>query len=346
MPDRLVNLPARLLADIPGLTDEAVTVDVRDGADVHVSAGDAINLFTGRYQFDLDADMVVRQGQWVATWTCEAPATTYTQAFTVGPRPSAPISRFELRLLVGEAVGTAYDSTITDSDGEEIADDTIIGGPDNYRGWWVALDSPSIDAGRFRRVTDYNGSSMTLSSPLGGVPVSQTRYALFDMDPRRIDKAIDVAISDLSAIGRVGVRYSDIAVADNVLNVPVGITWVTGLWGEDVEGEEAEIPIANWEMLPGRRLRLATPAFDDTEAVTLTGIRPLSALVWDDSYLDIEPGPIVARARQHLHSTKAAGQGVDIDEHMRRQLAAENEYKDARRWVGGRARSGAMQVID
>lgn len=341
MPDRVLNRPATLTADIPGLTDEAVTVEVRDGADVQVSDGTATNLFNGRYSFDLDATLILRQGVWVATWTCDSPATTYTQSFTVGRLPTAPVSKYELRLLIGEASGTAHDSAITDSDGEEIADDTLIGGPDNYRGWWVALAPPSIDAGRYRRVVDYNGSSMILSSPLGAVPVSGTRYGLFDDDPRRIDKAIDVAISDLSAIGRVEVQLADIAVADNIISVPTGVTWVTGIWEDDVE-----IPLADWEMLPGRRIQLADGTYDDTESVTLTGIRALSALVWDDSLLDIEPGPVIARARQHIHSGKAAGQGIDIDEHMRRQLAAENEYQAARRWVGGRARSGAKQVIE
>lgn len=341
MPDRIVGSPATLFADLSGLSGEDVTVEVRDGADVHVHAGTATHLFGSRYRFDLTSDMVIRQGQWTATWLCVDPQRTHTQTFTVGRKPPAPITKFDLRMLVGEAVGEVYDSTVTVSDGEEIADDTLIGGPDNYRGWWVALDATSDDAGLFKRVTNYNGSTMILSSPFGSESINGTRYALLDLDPRKIDKAIDVAIADLSEIGRVEMQLTDIAVADNILSVPTGMTWVTGLWNGDTE-----IPLADWSMLPGRRIKLADGTYDDTESVTVIGIRSLSSLVWDDSYIDIEPGPIVARARQHLHSTMAAGAGVDIDEHMRRQLAAENEYQAARRWVGGRARSGAKQVIE
>ncbi|MCZ7536184.1 MAG: hypothetical protein M5T61_09820 [Acidimicrobiia bacterium] len=86
-------------------------------------------------------------------------------------------------------------------------------------------------------------------------------------------------------------------------------------------------------MLPGRRI-----AVSGASVVAISGTRPLSDPLWEDSTLDIDPAAVIARAAMALHAMRAAGQATDIEEHLRRQLASPTSMSEAFgvRWDGSR----------
>ena len=77
------------------------------------------------------------------------------------------------RLIVSEAT-SAGDTT-------GLIDDTLLGGDDNYNGWWVVATSPMANAGAVRRVSDFDSETSRLSwtRPLPEATVISNSYELW-----------------------------------------------------------------------------------------------------------------------------------------------------------------------
>lgn len=346
MPDRVLNKPATIIADLPSLTDEALTITVTDSIGTTVVPADpATPLGDGRYAYTVDAGAVTRAGIWNARFTqtdVETGAATVIASidFSVGRQVAVPTTKYQLRYLVARRVAEAVNGSIDTADEESIADPTLVGGAKNFRGWWLMLHPDHPEAGIPRRVTDYNGSALIISPPFSSVPPTRTRYYLSRVSPYELDEAIAVALAEISRTARIETQIAGIPAFDGIFTVPNGIHHITSLWVED-----AEVAFAASEMLPNRRVRLGA-AYDTTAAVTLVGLRGQTPLNWEDSTLDIEPSVVVAKAVVQLHAGRVAGAGVDVEEHLRRQITAQNEFDALIKRVSGRLVSGSKAVIE
>ena len=343
MADRVIGRDARISIDIPGLDGEDVAVEARDavGATV-VPAGSAADaLGEGRYAYTIPAALMVRQGLWTATYSVVGsdPVRAVTQTFSVGRTLPAGVTKYDLRYQIAQRVEDAIEGLITDADAGSLTDDTLTGGAGNYRGWYVALDPSSAEAGKFKRVADFNGSALELSSPFLSAPASGQRYIVFNISPLEVDRAIATAISEVSQIARVSTQVTGVTPVNGAADVPEGLRYISEVYADDTRLDQS-----GWTLAPGRRLILASVT--GVNALSLTGVRSLTPLLWEDSVLDIEPGVVIARAAQLLHANRAAGAGVDIDDHLRRQLTAASEFGDFRGRVSGRLEQGARAVID
>ena len=75
-------------------------------------------------------------------------------------------TREQLRRSIGRnLIGHRLIVTSATSDGDTtgLIDDTLLGGDDNYNGWWFVATSPMANAGTVRRVSDYDSASTRLS---------------------------------------------------------------------------------------------------------------------------------------------------------------------------------------
>ena len=75
-------------------------------------------------------------------------------------------TREQLRRSIGRnLIGHRLIVTSATSDGDTtgLIDDTLLGGDDNYNGWWFVATSPMANAGTVRRVSDYASATSQLS---------------------------------------------------------------------------------------------------------------------------------------------------------------------------------------
>ena len=110
-------------------------------------------------------------------------------------------TREQLRRSIGRnLIGHRLIVTSATSDGDTtgLIDDTLLGGDDNYNGWWFVATSPMANAGTVRRVSDYDSASTRLSwtRPLPEATVVNDSYELWPSEypPEVIHDYINQAI--------------------------------------------------------------------------------------------------------------------------------------------------------
>ncbi|WP_040668999.1 hypothetical protein, partial [Nitrolancea hollandica] len=265
-----------------------------------------------------------------------------TQLFSVGPAKPAALTRYRLREQILTRLDPVIRGTVNLVQGGNIVDEALIGGQDDYVGYWVLPHERHLEAGRPRRVIGYNGQTLILASPFDPDPEIGTEYLVSAIAPTEVDRAIETAIADLADVSRIPVRISGLVVdTDKRITLPDGLSHIYGVIKED--DKQTEILPKSWRMLPERRMQLENVIEGDT--VTVLGFRPHTPLLWEDSTLDIAPDAVVARAEEILHASRAGGAAVDPDERLRRQIAARQVYEDARKRTAGRIPPNATPII-
>jgi hypothetical protein len=325
-------------------TEVKVTV-INPLDDVIVAAAPAISLPNYRWMYELTT--VDMSGVWQVVWQVDD-TPMETQTFTVGPPTLAGMTAFEARVqAVRRVEGDSVIGRVTDVSGETFIDETLLGGKGNYVGWWVLINEKASTLPR--RVRSFSGSGMVVAPAFSVPPPPGTRYLLSPISPDEVDIAMRTAVSEVSDIARIEVHVPNIPLTtlsteSRVIQVPRGITHV-----HSVSVGGLSIPLQGWNMQRGRQLNILGGASAESGTqpfAAIIGIRPAGFSVWEDSILDFDSGTIIARVASLLHASRAGGQGADIDEHLRRQLAAMDEYQNLRSRAVGRPYPGSRLVID
>lgn len=102
------------------------------------------------------------------------------------------------RNLIGHRL---IDSTASSNDtAAGLIDDTLLGGDDNYNGWWIVLNSPQANRGSIRRISDYDSNTTRLVwlRPIPQATTAGTWYELWppDYPPSIIHDYIDQSIQE------------------------------------------------------------------------------------------------------------------------------------------------------
>jgi hypothetical protein len=150
-------------------------------------------------------------------------------------------TRAQLRTSVGYALGAIYVSSATaQGTTTTLIDTTLLGGDNDYIGWWVVFTSGS-NAGTIVRVTDYTSSSGTLTFPAVTQTENNDTYDLWDeaYPPTAIHDFFDQALIDAT-----GHAYDPIenvtlhAGASSRFDIPTGISMLTGVQYRSVSSAE------------------------------------------------------------------------------------------------------------
>ena len=340
MADRDLDRVATLSADLPGGDSDTIFLTVTDPfGTVIVDAVNVPSLGKNRYRYTTTVLLDI-EGIYSATWHYQDKDSDVHQQFTVGLQPVYGISKFDARIQIASRVSRVFYGQVSVADENLISDDSLIGGSQEFRYWWIMLDPSSNDAGRVFRVRDYNGQALELSSGFITIPDDGQTYILFDIDPREIDRAINLAISELAQQARIDMRLTNLDLlvdADDRVVLPPELSHVSELWSNGTKLLPTE-----WSMMPNRRIQFSTTPDAPTEVVAQ---RSAAAPVWEDSILEIDPPSLVARASNFLHASRAGGAAIDNEEHLRRQLAASDEYERVKRGAVGRIPPGSRAVI-
>ena len=125
-------------------------------------------------------------------------------------------TREQLRRSIGRnLIGHRLIVTSATSDGDTtgLIDDTLLGGDDNYNGWWFVATSMGANAGTVRRVSDYDSASTRLSwtRPLSEATAINDSYELWPSEypPDVIHDYINQAIGE--AAGHIYEPVEDVS---------------------------------------------------------------------------------------------------------------------------------------
>ena len=127
------------------------------------------------------------------------------------------------RNLIGHRL--IVSATTADGDATGLIDSTLLGGDDNYNGWWFVATSPMTNAGAIRRVSDYDAASTRLSwtRPLPEATVVNDSYELWPSEypPEIIHDYINQAIGE--AAGHIYEPVEDVSLhaGDGLARFPI-----------------------------------------------------------------------------------------------------------------------------
>ena len=216
------------------------------------------------------------------------------------------------RNLIGHRLIVSAATAAGDKTG--LIDKTLLGGDDNYNGWWLIVTSPAANAGAVRRVSDYDSTSARLSwtRPLAQATAVNDSYELWPSEypPEVVHDYINQAIGEaerhiyepvedvslqagggvtrfsvpegIDAISKVLVRVTASSPSPVDANSAVWKTLPSHLWGID-KGDRVLTLTEG-----GRRLAGSAP-------LKLVGGREPSALSTDDSTTAVPDEFVIAR---------------------------------------------------
>jgi hypothetical protein len=148
-----------------------------------------------------------------------------------------------------------------------------------------------------------------------------------------------MAIAELSPLARIELFYGAVPLVDDLLSIPAGLTHVSA-----IHTSEGLLTPSSWLMRSGRRVGFVAAPTD--EVLGVAGLRDATYPEWEDSIIETDEATTVARAALNLHANRASGQSLDQEEHLRRQLAAQEEYEGTKRNSVGRIPSGSRPVLE
>ncbi len=217
------------------------------------------------------------------------------------------------RNLIGHQLIVSAATSGGDTSG--LIDDTLLGGDDNYIGWWLVATSSGANAGEIRRVSDYDSATSRLSwtRPLPEATAVKDSYELWPSEypPEVIHDYINQAIGeaaghiyepvedfslnaggglaqftipeDIDAISKVEVRVSTASRSDVDANTAVWRTLPRHFWG--IDKGECVLTLTDG----GRRLA------GDAPLKLVGGMEP-SSLLADASTTVVPDEFVIARA--------------------------------------------------
>lgn len=345
----------RLLFDGPA--DEDVSVSVVDAyGDEVVSSTPATPVGYGRYKASVTPSTSrTAEGVWTATWTGETG--TWTQDFTVGPRGFS--TKQELLIQAASRVSMVYDGIVTATTEETVTDRMLVGAHGDYVGSYLLFGSDTDEAGISRRVIDYNGSTLTLSSPMADTYAMGTAYVMLPVPPQEIERSLSMAIDALGHSAWVRVMADTVeaelieessghgryATYDRIyIDAPAGWSHIHDIYQINSDGIDVRIQHEDWKPISDRRVELHIP-YESTDRFTLYGTRPAYAPVFPDSSLDMNPGVLVPAVSHSLTFSRSRGPSTDPDETIRRTVLNFEEQQGQHRRLNRRPPHGSRRLM-
>ncbi len=356
MADRVLNRAGTIYADLPGYTTPTVTVTDPKGTAV-VTAASATTQGSSRWSYALTANQLTIAGLWTAVWT--SGGNSKTQYFTVGYATAAGLTRWDLVLALASREHEVIEGSMSAYQPAAVVDTSLRGGAGSYLGRYVILhpDNGINLAGRFRRITAFNGSALTLASPFHADPAVDARYAIINADPLEVERALRRVFDDLSEASRIPMRVSGLTLAATnytkrlEITLPAGLTRVDTIWVDNCASRNTvngmELTQNSWEPVVGRKVRVTIDqqSLDVADTLVVRGTRQMRIPAFWDSEIDVESAPLVAGAAKELLAMRSGGPAVDVEEHLRRMLVAQQEFETSKRHSAGRPMPGSREVI-
>lgn len=329
MADQTPGTAMRLLADLSstGLTGTVTLTDPLGAAETPVAF---IEVGLKRYRVTVTPTSTV-QGLWTAVWKDGSNTILLTQTFTVDTGIGA--TRYEVRLLAARKVSQeTYEGVVTSGSTTTIVDDDLYGGDLDYNGYWLLRDPDSDESGSQRRVSDYDGTThtLTVSRAWATAPSADEDYCLFpdDLSPRDLDRELANSIRGIADAVLVPLHTSALVPTKvntvGEVTLPTGWEYVYEVWNTDSTGNHTRVSPDGWDLGRGRKLQVT--GADDTWSLDIYGLRQARVPLWDHSVLDVNPLVLIAGMATAEHQDEAGGAATDVDVHLQRSAQAFAQY--------------------
>lgn len=339
MADRKTSETISLRVDLAAGLNLSVTLT--DGLGVTRGTGTLTEIGnSGRYTGSVTPSGNVCEGEWTATYSDGT-----VQTFTVGTPGFT--DKGTLRSLLASRIDDVEYGTVVFANGVDVIDDSLVGIDGDFVKMWMLLNLPNEQAGLYKRITAYNGSTLTLSSSWGSDPATGDTFLLTKLHPRELDNALRVAYTTLGYLGRIRVRAEALTPDDNGrVTVPAGWTHVFDVWSKlagDDTVSPTQVALTDWAPTTGRTITIQSATADNE--IILYGLRDARFPLWDDSTSDLDPEMVLALASAHLNIARASGSTLDPEDHMHRQIASFQELETVMRRRAGRAVNNQREVL-
>lgn len=225
----------------------------------------------GYYATSLAGTQLTVAGIYHEQWDVSLAATPsrYDGWFLVREPFADAHTRLELRQATARLLGDWTEGLVGTADGTHLTDPARTVEPDDHwRGYWCHLWSGTA-RGQERRVVDHDGTAGTLT--LAGswnVPSAGDAYELHGRwTVATYNGALNQAIAEVAPQALLAVRDESLVctATQTEYPLPAGLWTVAGVWTRDQTSAQADwIELIKskqqYRVLPGRLLRVATPA--------------------------------------------------------------------------------------
>ena len=334
--DGALKRPLLLVADLPG--EESVQVALDDPLGNPVLRNSLANQISDdRWLVTVAPELVSVPGLWHVSFTGTRLAVEFDVA--VGNPSPLAVSLWDAVCQVASHYAEVTEGRVQSATRRRVTDPALGGGAGYWTGKYLTFhpedDLPNGLVDRRVTASDTSGN-LDVVSPYPADPVPGARYALLPLPASELVRVLRVAVAEYGRLVRQVVTVPDLAVDEGMVRVPRGLTHVVEVWA----GEE-RLPAEAWTMVPGRQVCVDTGSTE----VTLQGLMPLVAPALPTGFLDCEVTTLLAHGGMHLHSARARGAGLDVEEHLRRMVALGQLAEAHLSRLASRVPHGAREVI-
>lgn len=334
--DGVLNRPLLLMADLPG--EDGVQVFLENPVGVPVLANSvAEQLSDERWLVTVSGEMVSVPGLWRAEFRGERLGVEF-DVMVGSPSPLA-VPLWDAVCQIASHYAEVVEGRVALSTTTTVTLPTLAFGAGHWKGRYLTIHPEDDLANGLvdRRVVENDADGvLRVISPFPSTPVEGARCALIPISVSEIMRVIRVAVAEFGRLVRLVVTAENLPAEGGEVQIPRGFTHISSVW---VDGER--LADSAWKAVPGRRLRVEA----ETSEVTLQGLMPLVAPALPLGWIDSEVTALFAHAGMHLHSARARGAGLDVEEHLRRMVALGQLAEGSVSRLASRVPHGAREVI-
>jgi len=332
--DGLIGEPLLVVLDLPDSTVRLTLVDALGQEILANALGSPVS--SERWIWSIPADMVRVPGLWRATVVGDLTRLVFD--LMIGTVSPLALPLWDVVLGIASHYAEVVEGHVEEAGADWIRDSRLGIGADYSRGRFVVFHpEDSMELGFVGRSVIQAGSdgTLTVAGAFPAVPRVGGRFALLPVPVSEVLRTLRIAVAEYGRLVRQQLVARDLEVSDGFVTVPRGATHVVAVWSE---GER--IADSDWKTVPGRKVFVG-----DLETVTLQLLFPLVVPSQPLGYIDSEVTSLLAHAGMHLHSARARGAGLDVDEHLRRMVALGQLAEAQLPRLAGRVPHGAREVI-
>lgn len=334
--DGILRRPLLLVADLPG--EESVQVSLDDPLGNPVLRNSvAEQISDDRWLVTVAAEMVSIPGLWHVIFAGARLVVEFD--VSVGNPSPLAVSLWDAVCQVASHYAEVVDGRVVSATRNRVTDGTLGGGAGYWTGKYLTFHPEDDLANGLvdrRVVASDSMGNLDVVTPYPADPIAGARYALLPLPVSELVRVLRIAVAEYGRLVRQVVTAADLAVDAGTVIVPRGLTHVSSVWA----GEE-RLPDSAWVPVPGRRIRVDT----DVPEVMLQGLMPLVVPALPTGFLDCEVTTLLAHGGMHLHSARARGAGLDVEEHLRRMVALGQLAEGHVSRLASRVPHGAREVI-
>lgn len=335
--DGFVGYPLFLVGDLPGQSTVYASLVDPLGTSVLANAL-AMSLNDQRWLVAVDAERVTVPGFW--RLELRGDALNVVTDVAVGHESALVTSMWAAVLQAASQYDEVAEGRIDAVTNETTVVVSDLGyGEQYWRGRFLTVH-PEDDLGNGlisrRIVSAASDGSLTINAPFPGDLVVGSRCAVLPLPVQEVIRALGAAVAEYGKLARVPVTAHNLGVDSGLALVPRGWTHVLEVWADGTRLRDTD-----WNMVPGRRIRVP----QGVQEVTLRGLMPETLPSQPTGGFVVEPTTLVAYAGAQLHSSRAGGPGVDIEEHLRRHVMLMQLADAGLPRLAGRVPHGAREVL-